>query len=83
MKRKPREIKDPYLDDLKIEFNRYSAELRKLKKELLKSNSAAEQSKIIKKMDAISVKMGSNQKQSAKVTKSRLKDIKKMNKKRN
>ena len=83
MKRKPREFNDPYLKDLKIEFNRYSGELKKLKKELLKSNSLAEQSRIIKKMDIVSTKMENNQKQSTKVTQSRLKDIKKMKKKRN
>jgi len=77
-----REIDDPYLDELKYEFRQYSIELKKLKQKLLKSNSALEQSKIIKKMDVISTKMENNQKQSTKVTKSRLKDIKKINKKR-
>ena len=81
MKRKIREIEDPYLDDLKIEFNQHSAELKKLKQKLLKSSSSLEQSKIIKKMDSISTKMENNQKQSTKVTKSRLKDMKKINKK--
>ena len=79
MKRKIREIEDPYLDDLKIEFNQHSAELKKLKQKLLKSSSSLEQSKIIKKMDSISTKMENNQKQSTKVTKSRLKDMKKIN----
>ncbi|MDH3277077.1 MAG: hypothetical protein OEL77_09105 [Nitrosopumilus sp.] len=82
MKRKQREIEDPYLDDLKIEFNQYSSELKKLRQKLLKSSSSSEQSKIIKKMDSISTKMENNQKQSTKVTKSRLKDMKKMDKKR-
>ena len=77
-----REIDDPYLDELKYEFRQHSIELKKLKQKLLKSNSALEQSKIIKKMDVISTKMENNQKQSTKVTKSRLKDIKKINKKR-
>ena len=81
MKRKIREIEDPYLDDLKIEFNKYSTELKKLRQKLLKSSSPSEQSKIIKKMDSISTKMENNQKQSTKVTKSRLKDMKKINKK--
>ena len=31
MKRKGKEIEDPYLDDLKIEFRQHSAELKKLK----------------------------------------------------
>jgi len=83
MKRKQREIEDPYLDDLKIEFNQYSKELKKLKQKLLKSISSSEQSKIIRKMDVISTKMENNQKQSTKVTKSRLKDMKKSNKNRN
>lgn len=83
MKRKQREIEDPYLDDLKIEFNKYSSELKKLKQKLLKSISSSEQSKIIRKMDVISTKMENNQKQSTKVTKSRLKDMKKSNKNRN
>ena len=76
-----REIDDPYLDELKYEFRQYSIELKRLKQKLLKSNSALEQSKIIKKMDIISTKMENNQKQSTKVTKSRLKDMKKINKK--
>ena len=76
-----REVDDPYLDELKYEFRQYSIELKRLKQKLLKSNSTLEQSKIIKKMDIISTKMENNQKQSTKVTKSRLKDMKKINKK--
>ena len=68
---------DPYLDELKKEFRGYSAELKKLKQKLLKSNSSPEQSKIIKKIDRIASKMESNQKQSTKVKNSRLKDMKK------
>ena len=82
MKRKEREIEDPYLDDLKIEFRQYSTELKKLKQKLLKSDPSSEQSKIIKKMDIISNKMENNQKQSTKVIKSRLKDMKKIHKNR-
>jgi hypothetical protein len=82
MKRKEREIEDPYLDDLKIEFRQYSTELKKLKQKLLKSDPSSEQSKIIKKMDIISTKMENNQKQSTKVIKSRLKDMKKIHKNR-
>ncbi len=78
-----REIDDPYLDDLKYEFRQYSFELKKLKQKLLKSNSALEQSRIVKKMDLISVKMENNQKQSTKVIKSRLKDMEKKSKRRN
>ena len=77
-----REIDDPYLDDLKYEFKRYSFELKKLKQKFLKSNSSLEQSRIAKKMDLISTKMENNQKQSTKVTKSRLKEMKKNHKKR-
>ena len=75
-----RELDDPYLDELKNEFRQHSYELKKLKQKLLKSNSVSDQSKIIKKMDVISTKMENNQKQSTKVTKSRLKDMKKTRK---
>ena len=77
-----KDLDDPYLDELKIEFRQHSNDLKKLKQKLLKSNSASEQSQIIKKMDAISTKMENNQKQSTKVTKSRLKDMKKTRKRR-
>jgi hypothetical protein len=80
MKRKARELEDPYLDELKIKFNQYSSELKKLKQKLLKSTSPSEQSKIINKMDIISTKMENNQKQATKVTKSRLKNMKKSTK---
>jgi hypothetical protein len=82
MRRKEIELDDPYLDDLRLEFNQYSVELRKLKQKLLKSSSSSEQSKIIKKMDILSTKMENNQKQSTKVTKSRLKEMKKIRKNR-
>ena len=75
-----RELDDPYLDELKNEFRQHSYELKKLKQKFLKSNSVSDQSKIIKKMDVISTKMENNQKQSTKVTKSRLKDMKKTRK---
>jgi len=65
---------DPYLNDLKNEFRRYSLELKILKKNLLKSNSFEDQSKIIKKIDNIAKNMEKNQRQSVKVTKSRLKE---------
>jgi len=70
-------MKDPYLDDLKGEFDGYSNQLKKLKKKLLKTNSTEEQSKIIKQIDSIANKMENNQKQSVKVTKSRIKERKK------
>jgi len=72
---------DPYLDELKREFRQYSFELTKLKQKLLKADSELEQSKIIKKIDSIATKMENNQKQATKVTKSRLKDLKKIRKK--
>ena len=71
---------DPYLNDLKKEFRGYSADLKKLKKKLLKSNSSEEQSSIIKKIDTIAKEMEKNQRQSVKVTKSRLKEKTKLNK---
>ena len=67
-------MNDPYLNDLKNEFRRYSSELKTLKKNLLRSNSSEEQSKIIKKIDSIAKDMEKNQRQSVKVTKSRLKE---------
>ncbi len=67
-------MNDPYLNDLKNEFRKYSSELKILKKNLLKSNSSEEQSKIIKKIDNIAKEMEKNQIQSVKVTKSRLKE---------
>jgi len=67
-------MNDPYLNDLKNEFRKYSSELKILKKNLLKSNSSEEQSKIIKKIDNIAKEMEKNQRQSVKVTKSRLKE---------
>jgi len=72
---------DPYLNDLRGEFNSYSNQLKKLKKKLLKTSSIEEQSKIIKHIDSIAKKMENNQKQSVKVTKSRLKERKRKSKK--
>ncbi|KAF6247075.1 hypothetical protein C6990_05180 [Nitrosopumilus sp. b3] len=72
---------DPYLDELKNDFRNYSDQLKKLKKKLLKTNSTELQTKIIKQIDSIANKMENNQKQSVKVTKSRLKEIKKRSKK--
>ena len=68
-------MNDPYLNDLKNEFREYSSELKILKKNLLKSNSSEEQSKIIKKIDSIARDMEKNQTQSVRVTKSRLKEM--------
>ena len=78
--RRDKDLDDPYLDELKNEFRQYSNDLKKLKQKLLKSNSVSDQSQIIKKMDVISTKMENNQKQSTKVTKSRLKEMKKTRK---
>ncbi|AJW70475.1 hypothetical protein [Nitrosopumilus adriaticus] len=72
---------DPYLDELKNDFKNYSDQLKKLKKKLLKANSTELQTKIIKQIDSIANKMENNQKQSVKVTKSRLKEKKKKSKK--
>ena len=72
---------DPYLDELKNNFKNYSEQLRKLKKKLLDTNSAELQSKIINQIDSIANKMENNQKQSIKVAKSRLKEMKKKSKK--
>ena len=71
---------DPYLNDLRGEFNSYSNQLKKLKKKLLKTNSVDDQLNIIEQIDLLAKKMESNQKQSVKVTKSRLKERKKKSK---
>ena len=67
-------MKDPYLDELKNNFNKYSSNLKKLKKKLLNADSQQEQEKIIKQIDNIAKQMEKNQKQSTKVTKSRIKE---------
>ena len=69
-------MRDPYLDDLKNDFDVYSSQLKKLQKKLLKTKSAEAQSKIIKQIDSIANKMENNQRQSVKVTKSRIKELK-------
>ena len=67
---------DPYLNELKYDFDAYSNQLKKLKMKLLKTNSVEQQSKIIKQIDSIANKMENNQRQSVKVTKSRIKERK-------
>jgi hypothetical protein len=74
-------MRDPYLDELRNDFDEYSNQLKKLKKKLLKTNSSVEQAKIIKQLDSIANKMENNQKQSVKVTKSRIKERKQKSKK--
>ena len=69
-------MQDPYIDELKDEFRDYSNQLKKLKKKLLKTQSQEAQTKIIKQIDSIAKKMENNQKQSTKVTKSRIKERK-------
>jgi len=69
-------MRDPYLDELKNDFDGYSKQIKKLQKKLLKTNSADAQSKIIKQIDSIANKMENNQRQSVKVTKSRIKERK-------
>jgi len=73
-------VKDPYLDELKNDFDSYSNQLKKLKTKLLKTKSTEIQSKIIKQIDSLANKMENNQKQSVKVTKSRIKELKKKSK---
>lgn len=67
-------MRDRYLDELKSDFNNYTNNLKKLKKKLLKADSPQEQEKIIKQIDKIAKQMENNQKQSTKVTKSRMKE---------
>ncbi len=72
---------DPYLNELRNDFQGYSNQLKKLKKKLLKTNSSESQTKIIKQIDSIANKMENNQKQSIKVIKSRIKEFKSKTKK--
>jgi hypothetical protein len=74
-------VNDPYLNELKNDFNDCSNQLKKLKKKFLKAKSSEEQSKIIKKIDSIVRIMETNQQQARKVTKSRIKERKKKSKK--
>jgi hypothetical protein len=74
-------MRDQYLDELRSDFDEYSNQLKKLKKKLLKTNSSVEQARIIKQLDSIANKMENNQKQSVKVTKSRIKERKLKSKK--
>jgi len=69
-------MNDPYLNELQDEFEGYSNQLKKLRKKLLKTNSTEMQAKIIKQIDSIANKMEANQKQSIRVTKSRIKELK-------
>lgn len=59
-----------YLDELKSDFARYTSQIKKLRKELLKANSE-EQPKIIRQIDLIAKEMEKNQKQATKVARSR------------
>ncbi len=67
---------DPYLNELRDDFEGYSNQLKKLKTKLLKANSPEIQTKIIKQIDSIGNKMENNQRQAAKVAKSRIKEMK-------
>ena len=69
-------MNDPYLNELKNDFNAYENQLKKLKKKVLKAKSLEEQAKIIKKIDSIARVMEANQQQAKRVTKSRLKERK-------
>ena len=69
-------MNDPYLNDLRDDFEGYSNQLKKLKTKLLKNDSPELQAKIIKQIDSIANKMENNQRQSVKVTKSRIKERK-------
>ncbi|PIW32293.1 MAG: hypothetical protein COW27_04640 [Nitrosopumilales archaeon CG15_BIG_FIL_POST_REV_8_21_14_020_37_12] len=62
-----------YLDELKRDFAKYSSQIKKLKKELLKANSE-KQPEIIRQIDLIAKEMEKNQKKTTKVTKSRPKE---------
>ena len=68
------------MNDLRGEFNSYSRKKKKLNKKLVKTNSTEEQLEIAEQIDLLANKMENNQKQSVKVTKSRLKQRKKKSK---
>lgn len=70
-------MRDPYLDELKNDFDSYSNQLKKLKAKLLKIKSPELQLKIINQIDSLAKKMENNQKQSVKVTKSRIRELRK------
>jgi len=69
-------MNDPYLNELKNDFDACENQLKKLKKKVLKAKSLEEQAKIIKKIDSIARIMEANQQQAKRVTKSRLKERK-------
>jgi signal transduction protein with GAF and PtsI domain len=69
-------MNDPYLNELKNDFEDYENQLKKLKKKVLKAKSLEEQAKIIKKIDSIARVMEANQQQTKRVTKPRLKERK-------
>jgi len=75
-------MNDPYLNELKEDYQVYSYQLKQLKKKLLKTNSPELQARIIKQIDSIANKMENNQKQSVRVTKSRIKERKVKSKRR-
>jgi len=70
-------VRDPYLDELKNDFDSYSNQLKKLKAKLLKIKSPELQLKVINQIDSLAKKMENNQKQSVKVTKSRIRELRK------
>lgn len=70
-------MRDPYLDELKNDFDSYSNQLKKLKAKLLKIKSPELQLKVINQIDSLAKKMENNQKQSVKVTKSRIRELRK------
>jgi hypothetical protein len=69
-------MNDPYLNDLRDDFEGYSNQLKKLKAKLLKSDSQELQARIIKQFDYIANKMENNQRQSVNLNKSRIKERK-------
>ena len=48
---------DPYLNDLRGEFNSYSSQLKKLNKKLVKTNSTEEQLEIVEQIDLLANRM--------------------------
>jgi len=70
-------VREPYLDELKNDFDSYSNQLKKLKAKLLKIKSPELQLKVINQIDSLAKKMENNQKQSVKVTKSRIRELRK------
>lgn len=62
-------MKNKHFNELSEDFRKNTNKIKKYRKELLKSNSPEEQSRIINQIDSIAKEMEKNQKQATKVSK--------------